>query len=67
MSLGPQQVLEAAHVAVIVSGAKKRDLVQEFQRCTSFDSGFPLSIVYDRANQDATELFVTPDALPAIA
>lgn len=47
MSLGPQQVMDADHVAVIASGARKRSLVKKLVSLTSFTPDFSLSIIYD--------------------
>jgi 6-phosphogluconolactonase/glucosamine-6-phosphate isomerase/deaminase len=65
MSLGPLQVLEASHVAVIVSGAKKHDLVRKLRIRTQFDPKFPISIVRERQKKHAADLFITVDALPS--
>lgn len=67
MSLGPQQVLEAGHVALIISGERKKLLVQELLGRTAFDPEFPLSIVCERAPTQPTDLFLTKDADPRIS
>ncbi len=46
MSLGPQQVLSAKNVAVIISGEKKKDLAKQLLSRDSFDIEFPLSIIH---------------------
>jgi 6-phosphogluconolactonase/glucosamine-6-phosphate isomerase/deaminase len=46
MSLGPQQVLQARHIAVIISGRAKRGLTKELLGYTEFDPAFPLSVVH---------------------
>jgi 6-phosphogluconolactonase/glucosamine-6-phosphate isomerase/deaminase len=62
MSLGPQQVLNAKDVVVVVTGEKKRDLVKELRSHDSFDPAFPLSIIYHPQVRDRVQIFITPDA-----
>lgn len=63
MSLGPQQVLSAKNVVVIVSGAMKRDLTKQLLAYDSFDPEFPLSIIYDPKIKDRVRIFLTKDVL----
>lgn len=46
MSLGPQQVIQAKHVIVIINGVDKRELTKQFLAYTAFDETFPLSIIH---------------------
>lgn len=46
MSLGPQEVLGAKNIIVMVMGKNKRSLVQELLSYSEFNPEFPLSIVY---------------------
>ncbi len=61
MSLGPHEVLRAKHVVVIISGEKKKDLVKQLLSYSSFDSNFPLSIIYHPEVRERVELFLTED------
>jgi len=63
MSLGPQQVLNAKHVIVIISGEKKRELGKKLLSYKSFDPEFPLSIIYHPKVADRVEVFLTKDVL----
>ncbi len=63
MSLGPQQVLSAGRVVVIISGEKKKELAKELKSYSSFNPAFPLSIIYHPKVSDRVELYITPDAL----
>ncbi len=65
MSLGPQQVLSAKNVVVIISGDKKRDLAKELLSYDSFDPEFPLSIIYHPKVRDRVEVYLTEDAAGA--
>ena len=61
MSLGPQQVLSAKNVIVIISGEKKRDLAKELLSYDSFHPQFPLSIIYHPKVRDRLEIYITED------
>jgi 6-phosphogluconolactonase/glucosamine-6-phosphate isomerase/deaminase len=63
MSLGPQQVLQAKHIAVIVSGKAKALLAKELLGYTAFDPSFPLSIVHHPSVKERVEFFMTDDVL----
>ena len=63
MSLGPQQVLNAKNVIVIVSGDKKRELTEQLFSYDSFHPEFPLSIIYHPIVADKVEVFLTEDVL----
>ncbi len=63
MSLGPQQVLDAKNVVVIISGEKKRELTKQLKSYNNFDPEFPLSIIYHPQVKDKLEIFLTPDVL----
>lgn len=63
MSLGPQQVLQAKHVVVIVSGENKRELVRELKSINTFRPEFPLSIIYHPDVRNNVDMYITPDAL----
>lgn len=45
MSLGHQQVLHTEHIAVIISGEKKKKLTAELLSYAEFNPEFPLSII----------------------
>lgn len=62
MSLGPQQVMTAKNVVIIISGEKKRKLTQELLAYTDFDPTFPLSIIYHPSVRDKVSLYITEDA-----
>lgn len=62
MSLGPQQVLAAKNVVVIISGENKRELVRDLKSYNSFDPNFPLSIIYHSKVKDRVEIYLTSDA-----
>ena len=61
MSLGPQQVLGAKNVAVIISGNKKHDLAERLLSYDHFNSEFPLSIIYHKDVQDKVAVYITED------
>ncbi len=63
MSLGPQQVLAAEHVVIIVSGVAKKDLVRQLFSFSDFDAEFPLSIVHHPDVRERVEFYLTPDTL----
>ncbi len=63
MSLGPQQVLSAKHVVIIISGEKKRELAKELLARDSFDPQFPLSIIYHPKVKDRVEIYMTEDVV----
>ena len=63
MSLGPQQVLSAKNVVVIISGEKKKELVKELLSYNSFDPNFPLSIIYHPQVRDRVEIYLTEDTI----
>src|SRR5258708_5630217 len=63
MSLGPQQVLQAKNIIVIISGEKKRELTKQLLSYTSFNPEFPLSIIYHPKVFDRVEIFLTEDVL----
>ena len=65
MSLGPQQVLSAKNVVVIISGEKKKDLVKELTSRNLFDPKFPLSIIYHPQVRDRIKIYLTQDAAGA--
>lgn len=65
MSLGPQQVLSAKNVVVIINGEKKKDLAKELLSYDSFDPEFPLSIIYHPQIQDRVKIYLTEDAAGA--
>lgn len=62
MSLGPQQVLNAKHVVVIISGKNKRELAQNLFSYNDFDPLFPLSIIHHPLLNARVEIFITQDA-----
>lgn len=62
MSLGPQQVLSAKNVVVIISGEKKKDLAKELLARDAFDPKFPLSIIYHPKSRDKVQVYLTEDA-----
>lgn len=61
MSIGPQQVLQAKHVVVIISGEKKKDLAKELLSRDAFDPKFPISIINHPHVSDRVEIFITED------
>lgn len=61
MSLGPQQVLKAKNVIVIISGRSKHDLAYQLLSFKTFDPDFPLSIIYNEAVRDRVQMFLTED------
>lgn len=61
MFLGPQQVLKAKNVVVIISGEKKRELTKQFLSYNSFHPEFPLSIVYHPDITDRVKIILTKD------
>ncbi|GAA4494885.1 hypothetical protein GCM10023191_034770 [Actinoallomurus oryzae] len=61
MSLGPQQVLEADNVVVIISGSKKRALAEELLSYKAFTPEFPLSIIHEPSVRQRVQIFATPD------
>ncbi len=62
MSLGPQQVLKAKHVVVIISGEKKRDLTRELKDYDACNPAFPLSIIYHPEIEERVTIYITQDA-----
>lgn len=62
MSLGPQQVLLAKNVVVIISGEKKWELAKKLLAYNSFAPEFPLSIIYNPKVRDRVEIYLTKDA-----
>jgi 6-phosphogluconolactonase/glucosamine-6-phosphate isomerase/deaminase len=63
MSLGPQQVLSAGKVVVIISGEKKKELTKELKSYSSFNPAFPLSIIYHPNISDRVEMYITEDVV----
>lgn len=63
MSLGPQQVLAADHVVVIISGAQKRDLARRLLAADHFAEDFPLSIIHHPGVREHVTVFITHDAV----
>jgi 6-phosphogluconolactonase/glucosamine-6-phosphate isomerase/deaminase len=61
MSLGPQQVLKAKQVIVIVSWEKKRSLVSELASFDHYDPEFPLSIIHDIDVAPRVSVYLTED------
>ncbi|WP_329239031.1 hypothetical protein OG417_36900 [Actinoallomurus sp. NBC_01490] len=61
MSLGPQQVLEADNVVVIVSGSRKRALADELLSYKAVTPEFPLSIIHEPSVRQRVRIFATPD------
>jgi len=61
MSLGPQQVLEAKNVVVIISGPQKHDLATQLLAYREFDPTFPLSIIYHPEVIDRVQIFIAND------
>lgn len=61
MSLGPQQVLEAENVVVIVSGPKKRNLAERLLSSRVYSPDFPLSIIHHPRVADKVTVFLTED------
>lgn len=61
MSLGPQQVLSAKNIVVIVSGKKKQQLTEQLLGLEEFDPAFPLSIIYHPKIIERTQVFIQED------
>lgn len=61
MSLGPQQVLAAKNIVVIISGEKKRELTKRLLSSDSFNPEFPLSIIYHPKVKARVEIYITND------
>ena len=63
ISLGPEQVLSAKNVVVIISGESKKDLAKELFSHDSFDPEFPLSIIYHSKVKDKVTIYMTEDVV----
>ena len=63
MSLGPQQVLNAKHVIVIVSGKAKAALTKDLLAFEDFNPSFPLSIVCHPSIKQRVQFYITNDTL----
>lgn len=63
MSLGPQQVLAAKNILVIISGKGKRQLTQELFSYNHFDPSFPISIVHHPDIKERVQFYVTRDVV----
>lgn len=63
MSLGPQQILDAKNVVVIISGKRKQNLARQLLTYNMFDPAFPLSIIYHPKVKDRVSLYMTRDAV----
>lgn len=63
MSLGPQQILRAAAVIVVVSGGHKSALFRRLTERQEFDADFPLSVIHAPAVRERVTLIITPDVL----
>ncbi len=61
MSLGPQQILAAKNIVVIISGAKKRNLTEQLLSNQEFDPEFPLSIIHHKKVTDRVQIFIQTD------
>jgi 6-phosphogluconolactonase/glucosamine-6-phosphate isomerase/deaminase len=61
MSLGPQQVLAAKHVVVIISGPQKRELAERLLAHKKFDPEFPLSIIFEKEVEDRVQVYIAED------
>jgi 6-phosphogluconolactonase/glucosamine-6-phosphate isomerase/deaminase len=63
MSMGPQQVLEADEVVVIISGEKKKALYKELAEYRQFSAEFPLSVIYHPKVSNRVTVYVTTDVV----
>ncbi len=63
MSLGPQQVLSAKNIVVIISGEKKKELAKQLLAYQSFDPEFPLSIIHHPKVKDRVEIYIREDVV----
>jgi 6-phosphogluconolactonase/glucosamine-6-phosphate isomerase/deaminase len=61
MSLGPEQVLHAHHIAIVISGAHKHDDARRLFDVDSFVPTFPLSIIHHPRARDRVDVFITED------
>ena len=63
MSLGPQQVLHAKHILVIVSGSAKAALTKKLLAFKDLIQLFPLSIVHHPLIKQRVQFYITNDVL----
>lgn len=63
MSLGPQQVLQAKNVIVVISGSHKSKLTQQLFNYDEFEPSFPLSIVHHIDVKGRVQFYITPDVI----
>jgi 6-phosphogluconolactonase/glucosamine-6-phosphate isomerase/deaminase len=63
MSLGPQQLLKADNIVVIVSGKQKREVTKKLLSYSKFDSQFPLSLIYHSKIKNKVRIYITNDVL----
>jgi 6-phosphogluconolactonase/glucosamine-6-phosphate isomerase/deaminase len=61
MSLGPQQVLAAGKVAVMIGGERKRALTKQLLDQEEFDLAFPLSIIHHAQVRDRVTVYIADD------
>lgn len=61
MSLGPQEVINAKCVVVVISGEKKRTLTHKLFSYSQYEPKFPLSIIYEPEVRDRVSIFVTEE------
>lgn len=61
MSLGPQEVMKAKHIAVIISGERKRSVATKLFSYNVYDPSFPCSIIHDSAVKDNVTVFLTSE------
>lgn len=63
MSLGPQQVLAARNVVVIISGSGKVQLAEKLFSLHDVNTSFPLSIIHDQRIKNRVEFYLTKDVI----
>lgn len=63
MSLGPQQVLSAKNIILMITGKNKKELTQQLLSYNSFNPKFPISIIYHPDVSGKTQVLITKDVL----
>lgn len=61
MSLGPQQVLTAKNIIVMITDKNKKELAKQLFSYESFDPDFPISIIHHPEVKSKTQIILSKD------
>lgn len=63
MSLGPQQVLTAKNIIVMITGTNKREPAKQLFSYDSFNPDFPISIIHHHEVKNKTQIVLSKDVV----